>query len=199
MESSAEVKTSDAAGDPTKCSSDEMEDSRKPSSDHHESSEEHVVLSEATSVLSKVDGKFSDFAVFWHGDCYEHKIKHHIEQPDRVAAILSNLREYYPKECFREAPLVTMSHILSYHTQAHLSYLDHLFSASENAHADGDVEEMIQTIDGDTKVMWKTRKAVFRAAGAAVAAIDALYLPVGDSGKIRYASIVGSGRYYPHK
>ena len=191
MDSPAEVKTSDTAADSTNCLSDEVEQSSQSNYEHHEASAKYVDLRERASVPAEEKGGCIDFAVFWHRECYEHKIKHHIEQPDRVAVILSSLKEYYPKECFREAPLVTINQILLYHTQTHLTYLNELFCASENAHAGGNTEEMIQSIDGDTKVMWKTRKAVFRAAGAAIAAINALFLPVGDSGKIRYTKSVG--------
>ena len=191
MDSLNEVKTSNTASDLTKCLSDEVERSSKASDEHHKASEEDAVLScQKNSAID--DGGFGDFAVFWHSDCFEHEIKHHIEQPDRVAVILSSLQEYYPMKCFREAPLVTADQILSYHTQAHLTFLNQLFRESEDAHVRGDAEEMIQSIDGDTKIMWKTRKAVFRAAGAAIAAVDALYLPLVDPGAIRYTSNVDS-------
>ena len=177
----AEVKIIVAAADLTDCLSNE--DNR--SKEQHKAGEENTDMLERFSVTAKEDGGLTDFAVFWHSDCYEHFIDDHIEQPDRVAVILSSLKERYPEECFREAPLVTVDQILSYHTQTHLTYLNRLFCASEDAHAVGDTEEMIQSIDGDTKVMWKTQKAVFRAAGATIAAIDALYSPAGDSRKIR--------------
>ena len=187
MDSLKEAKTSNSTSDLTKCLSDEVESSSNSSSEHHEASEENVTLS-FQSVSAIDDWEFTDFAVFWHSDCFEHEINDHIEQPDRVAVILSSLQEYYPMKCFREAPLVIANQILSYHTQAHLTFLNQLFLKSEDAHVRGDAEKMIQSIDGDTKVMWKTRKAVFRAAGAAIAAVDALYLPLGDPGAIRYTS-----------
>lgn len=57
---------------------------------------------------------------------------------------------------------------------------------SEKGYDENDDEEMYQSIDGDTVVMWKTRRAVWRAAGSAVAAIDDLYLQPGNSSRIRY-------------
>lgn len=124
-------------------------------------------------------------AIFWHEECFLHKIVDHPEQPDRVAVILSKLREHYPDDCFHEAPLVTDQQILLFHTTNHLAFLQRLFVASESALKAMKTEEIIQPIDSDTVVMNRTRRAAFRAAGSTVAAVDAVYLSHND---IRYAT-----------
>lgn len=131
-------------------------------------------------------------AIFWHQDCFLHKIANHPEQPDRAAGILSKLREHYPDDCFHEAPFVTEQQILLFHTGRHLSLLIRLFEASEDAFNKSDTDKMLQPIDSDTIVMRRTRRAVFRAAGSTIAAVDALYLPCDDA---RYAR---SGYYANH-
>ena len=146
---------------------------------------------ELTSSTSKIGAlekmKVSEkFAVFWHEECFLHKIQDHPEQPDRVSAILTALRKIYSDDCFREAPLVTAEQILLFHTASHLKDLITLCDMSEKGYDENDEEEMYQSIDGDTVVMWKTRRAVWRAAGSAVAAIDDLYLQPGNSHRIRY-------------
>ena len=146
---------------------------------------------ELTSSTSKIGAlekmKVSEkFAVFWHEECFLHKIQDHPEQPDRVSAILTALRKIYSDDCFREAPLVTAEQILLFHTASHLKDLITLCDMSEKGYDENDDEEMYQSIDGDTVVMWKTRRAVWRAAGSAVAAIDDLYLQPGNSRRIRY-------------
>ena len=124
-------------------------------------------------------------AIFWHEECFLHKIVDHPETPDRVAVILSKLREHYPDDCFHEAPLVTDQQILLFHTTNHLAFLQRLFVASESALKAMKTEEIIQPIDSDTVVMNRTRRAAFRAAGSTVAAVDAVYLSHND---IRYAT-----------
>jgi Histone deacetylase domain len=126
------------------------------------------------------------FAVFWHEECFMHRIKDHPEQPDRVSAILIALRKIYPEDCFRKAPLVTNDRILLFHTASHLQDLIKLCDKTEKAYDENDDEELYQSIDGDTVVMWKTRRAVWRAAGSVVSAIDNLYLQPGNSRYIRY-------------
>jgi acetoin utilization deacetylase AcuC-like enzyme len=126
------------------------------------------------------------FAVFWHEECFMHRIKDHPEQPDRVSAILIALRKFYSDDRFRKAPLVTKDKILLFHTASHLQDLITLCDKSEKAYDENDDEELYQSIDGDTVVMWKTRRAVWRAAGSVVSAIDDLYLPSGNSRHIRY-------------
>jgi acetoin utilization deacetylase AcuC-like enzyme len=125
--------------------------------------------------------------IFWHGDCLLHKIVDHPEQPDRCAFILKTLRQNYPKECFRSAPLITDSQILLFHTPEHLSMLKKKFETSESAFNKNNIKDMYKSIDGDTVVMWRTCKAVYRAAGSVIAAIDALLLPDGDTNKIMSA------------
>ena len=122
-------------------------------------------------------------AIFWHEECFLHKIVDHPETPDRVAVILSKLREHYPDDCFHEAPLVTDEQILLFHTTQHLRFLLRLFVTSENAMKTMNREEIMQPIDSDTVVMNRTRRAAFRAAGSTIAAVDAVYLPHDD---VRY-------------
>jgi acetoin utilization deacetylase AcuC-like enzyme len=125
--------------------------------------------------------------IFWHEDCFLHKIVDHPEQPDRAVFILKELRQNYPTECFHSAPLVTDSQILLFHTPEHLSMLKKLSETTESAFDKNNKKGMYKSIDGDTVVMWKTRKAAYRAAGSVIAAIDALLLPDGDTSKIMSA------------
>lgn len=126
------------------------------------------------------------FAIFWHEECSLHEIKGHPEQPDRVSCILVALKKIYSEDCFRKAPIVTADQILLFHAESHLRNLISLCDNSERGFDENDDDEMYQSIDGDTVVMWKTRRAVWRAAGSVISAVDDLYLETGNPCRIRY-------------
>lgn len=123
------------------------------------------------SDVQEIEGNLK---IFWHHECYLHKIEQHPEQPDRMTHILAALRERYPPDCFYEAPLATDRQILLFHSADHLSRLKSLCTAAENGHDCGN-SEMYQSVDCDTVVMWRTRRAMLRAAGSTVAAVNTLY------------------------
>ena len=131
--------------------------------------------------------------IFWHGECMLHKIAGHPEQPDRVSVILKTLRKHYPSDCFYEAPLVTEDQVLLFHTAEHLAMLKKLFKESNDAFLKGNLEKMIRPIDGDTTVMRRTHKAAFRAAGSAIAAVDALFQPNDCALRARYWTSLPEG------
>ena len=105
-------------------------------------------------------------AWYAHPDCAAHEMGHwHPESPGRLAAIedrmiASGLRERITVE---DVPLADDADLLRVHTQAHLDRLrDHAPGAGYAA------------IDADTTMCPATLTAVWRAAGAAVAATDAV-------------------------
>lgn len=121
--------------------------------------------------MQEVEG---NLRIIWHPDCFLHEIQSHPEQPDRMTFILTALRGNYPPDCFYEAPLATDCQILLFHSADHLSKIKDLCTAAEDGHDRGN-SEMYQSVDGDTTVMWRTRRAIWRAAGSVIAAVDSLY------------------------
>jgi len=124
-------------------------------------------------------------AFFWHPDCERHCMSHsHPEQPARVTAILEQLRNEYHGDHFRIAPKVTDEQILLFHTNRHLETFKRLCTTAENGK---EMRNRFIPYDSDTVVMPHTRDAAYRAAGAVIAAVDAIYLPDEDSRKVRTA------------
>jgi acetoin utilization deacetylase AcuC-like enzyme len=74
---------------------------------------------------------------------------------------------------------VSEEQILRFHTRAHLEKFK---IRAEDVQKTGHVSY----IDSDTGVMKNTAEAAYRAAGAAVAAVDSLYLPEGYPGRTMY-------------
>lgn len=133
----------------------------------------------ATSIVSPVNVEGTATAshpltIFWHEECEKHNIPNHPEKPKRVTSILKSLRESYPDALYKKAPYATDKHILLFHTEELLKRLTSLFENTEK-------RKSMKQIDGDTVVMWDTGKAVYRAAGAMIAAIDDLYKLNGDN------------------
>ena len=159
-------------------------------------------LPDGTTALPMKDGNaehvmsddiIKSVVIFWHGECLLHKIAGHPEQPDRVSVILTFLRKHYPSDCFYEAPLVTEDQVLLFHTPEHLAMLKKLFKESNDAFLKGNLEKMLRPIDGDTTVMRRTHKAAFRAAGSAIAAVDALFQPNDCALRARYWTSLPEG------
>jgi len=117
----------------------------------------------------------SAFAIYSHKSCIEHLIPGHIEQPGRVIAILKKLTTYFSdKSIFREASLITNDEILGFHTLKHLALFEGKCTRSETLFSENQEKKYIG-IDGDTTIMWKTREAALRAAGALKSAIDDIF------------------------
>lgn len=83
----------------------------------------------------------------------------HPERPDRLAAVLNALAEY-PQ---REAPWAQRAWLARVHTHAHIDALERAFP-----------ESGVVALDPDTFVSPGSREASYRAAGALVAAVDAV-------------------------
>jgi hypothetical protein len=128
-------------------------------------------------------------AIYWHEACIGHNIPHHPEKPGRLNFIMKTLRENFEDDSFRLAPLIADEQITPFHTPLHLKQFKKLCDLSEEAYRvwsqnegmqgkkPSEDSELYQSIDGDTKVMWRTREAVYRAAGSVIAAIDTVFLP----------------------
>lgn len=124
---------------------------------------------------AKMTSKRSNLAIYWHPACERHNIPSHPEQPGRVVSILQSLRENFPDASFRESLRVTDEQILNAHHPDLLQSLQRMFAeANERREAD---ETVFVNIDSDTVIMHGTEEAVYRAAGAAVQAIDDLFAP----------------------
>eukprot|EP01041_Mallomonas_annulata_P004881 gene4881-9732_t len=125
----------------------------------------------------QLDNKNLPIVIYHHDACTEHYIPRHPEQPARVASILKALRLEWPLNFFKEAPESTDEQILRFHTPRHLGLFKRFASSAEEAHNKGSTKksELFQMIDGDTVVMWATRAAAYRAAGAVIAAIDDVF------------------------
>jgi acetoin utilization deacetylase AcuC-like enzyme len=140
-------------------------------------------------------------AVYYHEACEGHDIPAHPECADRVRVILQKLRQpnafsdddanqtpssSSPSSRFRLAPRVKNDDALLFHTLHHLKFINGISHAAETAYnqSGGNPYTSIRTIDEDTQVMWKSREAIYRAAGAVTQAVDDVYLPSTDANKI---------------
>ncbi|MBO0333456.1 histone deacetylase family protein [Sneathiella sp. CAU 1612] len=103
--------------------------------------------------------------LFTHRDCLFHDTgTGHPERADRLRAVLHQLDpENFPTLVRREAPLASREQLALAHTQAHL---DHLTARAPVAG--------IIDLDPDTKMSPGSQTAALYAAGAVVAAIDAV-------------------------
>jgi acetoin utilization deacetylase AcuC-like enzyme len=115
----------------------------------------------------------ANLAVYWHSSCELHSIPSHPEQPRRASLILKTLRDYFPAASFREAKRVTDNQILNAHHHSLLQSLKSKFLIVKEAR-ETNHETIYENIDGDTVVMHCTEEAIYRAAGAAVQAVDNL-------------------------
>jgi len=78
------------------------------------------------------------------------------------------LKERYGDEYFREAYLASDEQLLLFHTQQHVDNFHQLSALSEKTYG-------YKMYDGDTCVMWHTRNAALRAAGALLQAVDDVF------------------------
>lgn len=105
-------------------------------------------------------------AVYSHPDCLLHEMgRGHPECPERLVAIedqliASRIAEFIERE---SAPLAQVADLARVHTRAHIDFIER--SAPREGHA---------WIDPDTAMNPHTWQAALRAAGAAVAATDAV-------------------------
>ena len=179
---------------------EEEDEEEEKESDHDSSNDEDNKLIEALEALTveieddeqviwaeekKRKRLDPSIAFYWHPDCERHCMSpSHPEQPARVTAILEQLREEYHSDHFRIAPKVTDEQILLFHTNKHLETFKRFCNAAENGK---EMRKRFIPYDSDTVVMPNTRDAAYRAAGAVIAAVDAIYLPDDDSRKVRTA------------
>lgn len=120
------------------------------------------------------------FKVYHNAACIGHNIAGHPERPERVRDMLLALLKQFPSSEFAESPACTDEHILLFHTKRHLSVLKDKCNRAESTRRP-------QNIDGDTAVMAGTRAAVYHAAGAPIAAVDAVYSPERPEDRLRAA------------
>ena len=109
-------------------------------------------------------------AFFTHSDCLRHDMgEGHPECPQRLSAISDHLRATGLDVAlhWREAPLVSQDDLLRAHTAAYVATLDGQLRAIQ-------AEGGIRWLDPDTAACAYTWSAIGRAAGAAVAATDAV-------------------------
>ncbi len=103
-------------------------------------------------------------ALFTHPSMLEHHVPPgHPERPARLASVLKALEGMDLDR--REAPLATRAQIELVHDGAYLDALDGVFPAS----GDG-----LRALDADTSVSRGSKEAALRAAGAVIAAVDAV-------------------------
>jgi len=102
--------------------------------------------------------------VFTHPACLAHDPGVlHAERPARLTAVIEALREQLPTLEWREAPRATRGQLLRVHTDEHLALV-----------LDTNVERGTVQLDPDTFLGPSSAEAGLRAAGAAVAAVDAV-------------------------
>jgi acetoin utilization deacetylase AcuC-like enzyme len=102
--------------------------------------------------------------VYTHPACLEHQPgAGHPECPARLEAVTGALRAAFPELQWLEAPPATPEHLLRVHTDA---LVKRVLSA--------DTSEAAVRLDEDTVMSAGSREAALRAAGAVVAAVDAV-------------------------
>lgn len=103
--------------------------------------------------------------LYTHQACIEHDTgPHHPERADRLRSVLKALRAESFADLQRlEAPRATRDHLMLAHPQGHV---DHILASVP--------EDGLVMIDGDTVVCPESGEAALRAAGAVVAAVDAV-------------------------
>lgn len=113
----------------------------------------------------------SDVIIFTHPACLAHDPgPEHPERPQRLEAVLAGLREAHGDLDWREAPLAKLGDLRRVHSESLLR---------EVLESDFDGYRML---DPDTVMGSGSRAAALRAAGAAVAAVDAVMLGPGGKG-----------------
>ena len=118
--------------------------------------------------------------VLSHPACFEHHVRHHPEQPNRVLCIENAVRSACGSLVAYDtaAPRATEEALLRFHTAKHVRHvLDLCVACERSASAPVDPRRKrgkgsTRSIDDDTKVMGRTREAALRAAGAAIRAVD---------------------------
>ncbi len=103
--------------------------------------------------------------LFTHEDCLKHNPgQGHPERPERLAAVLSALRhEDFAALVWREAPLATKEQVARVHEP---SFVDRLLAKAPSSG--------LLRLDADTAMSPGSAEAALRAAGALVAAVDAV-------------------------
>jgi len=104
--------------------------------------------------------------LFSHRACLHHDMgPHHPECPDRLRAVLRALEAEEFSDLIRdEAPQATMEQLIRVHPQR---YVEAILAIRP------ELDELVP-LDGDTLMNWGSAEAALRAAGAAVAAVDAV-------------------------
>lgn len=112
-----------------------------------------------------------NIGVIYHEDCEGHCVQDIPERPNRVSSILVALRTHFPDFKFMECDMASEMILKLFHTNEHVDGFMEMCHMSE-------VTSTKRAIDRDTQVMPNTRVAVCRAVGAAIMAIDRIFLPV---------------------
>ena len=103
--------------------------------------------------------------VYTHEACLLHDTgPAHAERPERLRVVVDALRDAYPHLDWRQAPIATRGQLLRVHSE-------HLLEAV----LESNPAELMQ-LDPDTVLSPRSAEAALRAAGAAVAAVDAVMI-----------------------
>ena len=103
--------------------------------------------------------------VYTHEACLLHDTgPAHAERPERLRVVVDALRDAYPHLDWRQAPIATRGQLLRVHSE-------HLLEAV----LESNPAELMQ-LDPDTLLSPRSAEAALRAAGAAVAAVDAVMI-----------------------
>ena len=103
--------------------------------------------------------------VYTHEACLLHDTgPEHAERPERLEVVLGALRSAFPHLDWRQAPIATRGQLLRVHSE-------HLLQAV----LESDPAELM-LLDPDTVLSPRSAEAALRAAGAAVAAVDAVMI-----------------------
>ena len=123
-----------------------------------------------TNAATPEPSRLSDVIIYTHPACLAHDPgPEHPERPQRLEAVLAGLRDAHGDLDWREAPLAKLGELRRVHSESLLH---------EVLESDFDGYRML---DPDTVMGPGSRAASLRAAGAAVAAVDAVML--GTEGK----------------
>nr|WP_255682210.1 histone deacetylase family protein [Luteimonas sp. BDR2-5] len=101
--------------------------------------------------------------VFSHASCLDHDTgPDHVERPERLAAVIEALRAAFPGLELRQAPAATRGQLLRVHDES-------LLATVLESHPSGRIP-----LDSDTVLSPGSAQAALHAAGAGVAAVDAV-------------------------
>jgi len=111
----------------------------------------------------------TDCLIFTHPACAHHDMGHgHPESPARLKAVMQALdADEFRALARREAPICARDRLALVHPGLYLDRIDGIFARAE-------AEEDLVRLDADTSVGPGSRESALRAAGAAVAAVDAV-------------------------